>query len=184
MKQEADWTEKTFIAFFTGICIISSMKSNIFNTKDIAMQSLIAAAYVAITVALTFIGYGEIQFRISEFLLVLVFFNKKNAIGILIGTFIAAVLGPNGLIDVVIGTLATAITLFFMSKTSKPLLALLWPSIINGVLIGIELTIIQNTPLWLNILGVFIGEFVVTFGLGLFLLKPILNNKQLQKIFS
>lgn len=45
-------------------------------TKKVIRISLVAALYVALTLALSWISYGEIQFRIAEILVLLCFFSK------------------------------------------------------------------------------------------------------------
>ena len=47
------------------------------DIRFIASSAIIAALYVALTWVLAPISYGAIQFRISEVLLLLVFFNPK-----------------------------------------------------------------------------------------------------------
>lgn len=54
-------------------------------TKKVIRISLVAALYVALTLALSWISYGEIQFRIAEILVLLCFFRKDYAISMIIG---------------------------------------------------------------------------------------------------
>ena len=62
--------------------------------KDLIFQALIGAIYVVLVLVLIPISFGQVQFRIAEALLVLVFFNKKNMIGLLLGTFVANLFSP------------------------------------------------------------------------------------------
>ncbi len=47
------------------------------KNKKIAIVGLIAAIYAVVTLALGFISYGQIQFRISEILMFLPLFGKE-----------------------------------------------------------------------------------------------------------
>ena len=47
------------------------------TVEDITLFALLIAVYVAITVSLSPITYGLIQFRVSEIILLLPFYNKK-----------------------------------------------------------------------------------------------------------
>ena len=60
-----------------------------FNVRFIAESAIIAGLYVALTWLLAPISYGAVQFRISEFLILLVVLNPKYAYALVIGCFIA-----------------------------------------------------------------------------------------------
>lgn len=88
-------------------------------------------------------------------------------------------LGPNGLLDIIFGTLATFISLiaiYFTGKIIKNyklklILSSIWPTIINGLIIGWMLNKLYKLPLILSMGEVAIGEFVVVtiIGVPLFL---------------
>ncbi len=160
------------------------MKKLSLTTRDLMTQALIAATYFGLTVVLSFMSYGDIQFRISEFMLILIFFNRKHSIGLILGTLLANLLSPLGIVDVFFGTLATTLVCAVLMHAKRPLAAMVWPGIINAVVIGLELYWILGLPLAMTMFTVFVGEFSVTFILSLFLLKPILRSKTLQRIFQ
>lgn len=148
------------------------------ETKMLLKQALVAAIYVALVTVFAWVSYGDVQFRVAELLLLLVLFDKRYILGLGVGTFLSNLSSPLGAIDWVVGTLATLIALYLMIKTKKPLwLVLLWPAIINGILIGIELNIVFSLPLIMTMLLVFLGEFVVV-TIGGSLLYPLLNQNQ------
>lgn len=148
------------------------------ETKMLLKQALVAAIYVALVTVFAWMSYGDVQFRVAELLLLLVLFDKRYILGLGVGTFLSNLSSPLGAIDWVVGTLATLIALYLMIKTKKPLwLVLLWPAIINGILIGIELNIVFSLPLIMTMLLVFLGEFVVV-TIGGSLLYPLLNQNQ------
>ena len=81
------------------------MKNN--TTKRLVRTAIIAALYAVITLVLAPISYGNIQFRVSEIMVLLAFFDPFYIGGLTLGCFIANMLGPNGLPDMIFGTFAT-----------------------------------------------------------------------------
>ena len=132
------------------------------TTRLMAVNAVIAAVYAALTVALAPISYGAIQFRISEALIFLAFYNKKFIPGLVAGCFIANLGSSLGLPDIIFGTFATLLAVVSMSLLHNRYLAALAGALFNGIIVGIELTIIfKDAPLWFNMGAVFIGELVV-----------------------
>ena len=154
------------------------MKSDLL-TKRITRTAIIAAIYAATTLAIAPFAYGSIQFRISEILVLLALFDPLYISGLTLGCLIANMLGPNGLLDIIFGTLATFISLiaiYFTGKIIKNyklklILSSIWPTIINGLIIGWMLNKLYKLPLILSMGEVAIGEFVVftIIGVPLFL---------------
>ena len=152
-----------------------------FTTRALALNALIAAVYVAITLPATIISFGEFQFRIAEALNLLIFYNPIFAIGVVIGTFLANFLGsPYGILDAVLGTGASVIvvTLIIITKriTNNLFLASLWATIVNALLIPLVIIYGAGAPFswaaYISIgLSVALGQFVVVsiFGYSLFL---------------
>lgn len=161
------------------------MKTIHLSTRDLFTQALIAGLYVALTAATMGFSYLEIQFRIAEFLMILCLFNPKHLIGLTIGCLIANFLGPVGIVDVLFGTLATVLAgILMIIFRKKPYVAMLWPSLVNGIIVGFELHLVYGLPLLLTCLQVFAGEFCVTFVLSLFLYRPISKNRSLMNLIS
>lgn len=154
-----------------------------FTTKDLVRQSFLALIYVVLTIINPW-SDGNIQFRVSEFLLFTVLISPKNAIGMILGCLIANIWSALGIWDVVFGTFATSITIYLMIKTKNDYLAWLWPAIINGLIIGTQIAVLWDLPWLLSMFQVFIGEFVVTFVLALFLWKPLKHSQTVQKILA
>lgn len=154
------------------------MKSDLL-TKRFTRTAIIAAIYAATTLAIAPFAYGSIQFRISEILVLLALFDPLYISGLTLGCLIANMLGPNGLLDIIFGTLATFISLiaiYFTGKIIKNyklklILSSIWPTIINGLIIGWMLNKLYKLPLILSMGEVAIGEFVVVtiIGVPLFL---------------
>lgn len=152
------------------------------TTKFIARTAMLAALYTAITLAIAPIAYGAIQFRISEILVLLVFFDKKHFWGLTLGCFIANCFSPLGVYDIVFGTIATAVSLagiiFIRNKLGDNIKALLIaslsPVVFNGLIVGIELTVLfKELPFILNAAYVAVGELVTVSILGVVIMNKI-----------
>ena len=154
------------------------------TTNRLVRTAIIAALYAVVTLVLAPISYGAVQFRISEVMVLLAFFDPFYIGGLTLGCFIANILGPNGIADVIFGTLATFISAYAISITGKIikeetkslLAASLWPTVFNGIIVGIMLKVLYSLPLILSILEVAAGEFVVVTIVGVPLMK-LLSNK-------
>ncbi|MBK5251999.1 MAG: QueT transporter family protein [Peptostreptococcaceae bacterium] len=152
------------------------MKS-IVNTRFIARTAIIAALYAGLTIGLAPISYMAIQFRLSEILTLLVFVNPIFAPGLVLGTVIANLFSPLGMIDVIFGTIATILSVRYMIISKNIWMASLFPTIFNGIIIGAELHFVYALPLVLTMLQVAVGEFVVVTVIGVPLVKLLLKNK-------
>ena len=93
------------------------MKNNL--TKRITRTAIIAAIYAATTFAIAPFAYGNIQFRISEVLVLLALFDPLYISGLTLGCLIANMLGPNGLMDIIFGTFATFLSVCAIYFTGK-----------------------------------------------------------------
>ncbi len=151
------------------------------KTKNLAINALIAALYVAITLGFAPYSFGAVQVRISEALLLLLLIDKRFATGLIIGCLISNLFSPLGIYDVVFGTLATALTCYAMIKSNNIMLVLLYPAIFNGIIVGFELTILfKEFPFYLNALFVAIGEIIAVFIPGMLLKDKLIKMKDLQ----
>lgn len=138
-------------------------------TKRLTRTALIAAIYAVVTVAIAPFSYGIVQFRISELLVLLAIFDPLYIGGLTLGCLIANLLGPNGPLDVLFGTLATFLSVYAIYLTGKVVknykaklaIASLWPTLFNGLIIGWMLNKLYGEPLFLSIGTVALGEFVV-----------------------
>lgn len=151
------------------------------KTKKLVMTSLVAAIYAVLTLVLGAISYGPIQFRIAEIMVLLAFIKKDYIWGLTIGCFLANVIGPYGAPDIIFGTTATFLSVYAIYLTGKVmkgkkyaiLIASIWPTLINAVIIGFMLNIFVGMPLILSMIQVGFGEFVVITIIGVPLYKII-----------
>lgn len=149
--------------------------------------AMIAAIYTVLTMLFRPISYGMMQVRISEALTILPFLTPAAIPGLAIGCLIANVLGPYGLLDVVVGTAATTLAAVATSKIKGKKWAPMPPVLINAVLIGAMLYYLflgspEQTPLWSLMLWVGAGQLLACYGLGYPLL--LLLEKYKTKIFK
>lgn len=168
------------------------------NTRKIALYGIIIALYVAISLALGAFSFGPIQVRIAEVLVLLCLYKLEYTIPLTIACLITNVvgimMGINFPLDFIFGTLATLISCLLVYYFrdilwfNKPILSLLMPCVINGVIIGLEIMYYtaggQNmlSVFFASCLSVFAGEFVSCVILGLLLNGPIYNAyKKLMK---
>lgn len=139
------------------------------KVQFLAASAIVAALYVAITMLVAPISFGQVQFRIAEMFNHLVAFDARFAIGVTLGVLISNALFSNvGPIDLVFGVGHTIVTLaifIFICKFVKNMWARL---IINSLLftftmfiIAFQLNLVLELPFWETWAFVAIGEFVV-----------------------
>ena len=117
------------------------------RAQRVARIGMIAATYAALTfVTLVFLGslaWGPVQFRISEAVCVLALFTADAVPGLALGCALANLAnivlsgtGMLGMLDVVFGTLATALGAWFTWRNRRrPALALMGPVIANALIV-------------------------------------------------
>ncbi|MDR0934731.1 MAG: QueT transporter family protein [Erysipelotrichaceae bacterium] len=153
------------------------------TSKDITYNALICALYVAVTLVAAPISFLGIQFRISEILVLLCFFNKKYIVGLTLGTAIANFGSPIGIVDAGFGTLATLIACLGIIFMKQLAIAILFPVIANGFIIGFELFYFLNEPFWLSVIQVAVGEALVMI-VGYFIFFLLKKRKDFKDIIN
>ncbi len=152
-----------------------------FSTKRITRTGLVAAIYVVLTVGLSFMSYGGVQFRIAEALMLLCLFSKDYVFALTVGCFISNIFSTVGVIDTVVGTSATLIAgicIYLLRNKLNYITASLFPVIFNAILVGLELKIVFNAPLVLSMVQVAVGELVCVTIVGSILMKALSRNKK------
>lgn len=155
------------------------------NIKRLTRQSVVAALYVVLTVALAPFGYGPIQFRLSEVLAILPFFNAEYVIGVSVGCFIANMYSTVGAVDMVVGTFHTFICGFIMSKMKNFYLACLVP-VIGMVIIALEIYFMMPNPtgFFLILSELMLSEFAVLYIIGIPFFYIISKNEKVKKLLD
>lgn len=155
------------------------------STKKLVRASVIVALYVILTVSLPALSYGPIQFRISEVMTLLAFIDPFYILPLTLGCAIANIGSPFGIIDVIVGSLASFLALYSMSKTKNIYLASLFPTLFC-ILIGLEILILSNEPINLFLVTgqIMISEFVVVSIIGVSLFKIIERNTYVMNLLT
>lgn len=108
--------------------------------KQLIINAVIAAIYVVITIVLP--SYGALQLRLSEIFAHLPVFNKKYAVGLILGVAVANIWSPFGIYDVAFGTLHTAVSLALLFVLTKKEDGLIKKMVINTIVFSITSFII------------------------------------------
>lgn len=159
------------------------MKGKISN-RSIAFCGLIAAVYTVICLATPLLSYGVVQVRVAEALTLLPVLSPVAIGGVTLGCAVSNLVGwisganPIGYLDTFFGTAATLIAAILSYKLRHirtkgvPVLSALAPVVINGLIIGAELSILEAGAIRLPFLlinGAYValGQAVACFALGL-----------------
>ena len=161
------------------------------TTRRLAVSGMIGAAYAVMAIFGSVFGltFGPIQFRFSEALCVTPFLFPEAVGGLFVGCLIANLFSPYGLLDIIIGSLATLITAWLTSRCRSRYLAPLPPVIVNMVLVGGLLAFEQTgftkafmAAFWYNACSLAVSEAVVCYVLGLLLLKALEKTKYFKEL--
>ena len=131
-----------------------------------------AALYAALTLApgLSALAYGQVQFRISEGLLAFAAADVAAVPGLAIGTALANIGSPMGLVDVFYGGALTLVAALGMWWVGPRPWAFALPVIVNGLGVPVELALMLDLPFWPSVGFVALGEAVVMATVGAMLL--------------
>jgi uncharacterized membrane protein len=189
-----------FVARRNGAIMNATAKTS-WNTQTLVQISLIGALYTVLTLISGPLAFGSpagvIQLRISEAFTLLPLFSPIGIWGVTFGCFLSNLvgffMGTNllGLIDAPLGTAATLIAAWLtyligqmpVKQTAKFLFAPVPPVLVNGLIVGFELTFVFQTPFSLNFLSVIVGEAAVCYTLGILLCVVLRRNDFYKKIF-
>ena len=160
------------------------------KTTFLVTGGLIAALYAVATYFSAALGlaYGGIQFRFSEALTILPVFTPAAIPGLIIGCFIGNLGSPFGMVDVLLGTFATAFAAVCSYHTRKitfkgvSLVAMFFPVLFNAIIVGTEVA--WFLPEGFSVIGFLIsaaevaaGELVICYGLGIPLFYLLKKSK-------
>ena len=168
------------------------------SVRKLARCGVVAAIYVVLCLALQPLSYGAVQVRVAEALCLLPVFGTEYILGVVLGCFLANLLGST-IVDVIFGTLATLLACLVTYRLRNirfkglALAASLPPVLFNAVIIGIEIAVMfpdpsSSAPIWLacitNGISVGAGSVKKRTVLGVLLVKIIESNTALSKIFG
>lgn len=153
------------------------------NIQQLTLAAMVAAVYFV----LCYFGnifqltFGPVQVRLGEALTVLPFLFPAAAPGLAIGCLIVNLASPVGPLDIVFGTLATAVAAWLTMKMPRWYLAALPPILVNLLVLppiwAWTYVGAVNGAFWANwawnCLTFAIGEAVVCYVLGTLLLNAL-----------
>ncbi len=154
------------------------MKKSVFSARFIAEAGIIAALYFVLTIAFSFMSFGQLQVRVSEALCILPFFTPAAVPGLFVGCLLANLAGtPLGPYDILFGSLATlaaaVIARFIKNKWFLPLPAVL----INAFVVAGVLNHYLHLLYWESVLWVAAGQIAACYVLGIPLFIALSRHK-------
>lgn len=160
------------------------------QTKKMAIICMIAAIYSVVSLVLAPITYGPIQCRIAEAFNLLPLIYAPSAYGVILGCFLTNLIGVMMgtdvmVVDVVIGTFATALAVWGVLKFKDvkfkniPWLSALMPVIANGIIVGLELAYFYYLDNF--VVGFMICAMEVALGEAIAMVLGLILNPLLEK---
>ena len=150
--------------------------------RELTFAAVLGGAYAALTMLLPIPQYAGVQFRLAEALTLLPFLIPAATPGLVVGCFIANILSPYGLLDIIAGSAATLLACLWTQRMKNRRLAALPPVVCNAVIVGgvIAFAMTGFGPgFWvayaINAASVGLGELVVCFVLGDLLLDAVVK---------
>lgn len=136
--------------------------------KTLTVNAIIAALYVAVSLAIPALAYGNLQFRIAEMFNHLIVFNKRYFFGIVAGVFITNLFSPLGIYDLTFGVahsvISLGVVLLIIPRLKSETHKMIATSIVftfTTFIIAYELVLVYELPFYLTWLTVGAGELVV-----------------------
>ncbi len=159
------------------------------SAKKLALWGITAAVYVALTLLTAHFSFGPIQFRVAEALSVLCCFAPHMGVGITLGCAIANIFSTVSLLDIVVGTAATAMACYLMGKCRRAWTMILPNILLNGIFVGAMLSFVLTPAAFLTGFALYgaqvaVGEALVMLFLGLPLYFLLKKSPRLQKTFT
>ncbi|OCA83028.1 hypothetical protein A8F94_17945 [Bacillus sp. FJAT-27225] len=161
------------------------------NIRTLAVNGIIAALYIAVTMLIQPLAFSAVQFRVSEMFNHLIVFNKKYFFGIALGVFLANLFFSTlGVLDLIFGFGQSVIALLITIFASRYVKGIWARMAINTTvftvtmfLIAWELNIALGFPFFYTWLTVAIGEFVVL-AVGAPIMYAIHKRVNLEKLIG
>lgn len=148
------------------------------DTNYLVKSAAVAALYAVLTLLLPVASYGPIQFRFSEILVLLVFYNKRFIPGLVLGCAIANLFSPMMVFDVVFGTLSSFIAFKLMQRAKNLYVASIFPVLLVSVpAIGTWLILASDEVFLVLLMQFMLSEFVMVSIIGVILFKLLEKNE-------
>ncbi len=162
--------------------LLKKIKENLMkeylNTNFIVKSAIVAALYTVLTLLVPVASFGPIQFRFSEIMVLLVFYNKRFIPGLVLGCFIANLFSPMVLFDITFGTLSSYIAFTLMKRSKTLFMASLWPVLMVIVpALGTYFILSNDAVLIFMIFEFMASEFVMVSIIGVILFNILEKNQ-------
>ncbi len=140
------------------------------KTRKLVNSAMVTAIYIVLMYFIQPLGFGAIQFRVSEGLNHLAVFHKDYKWGVVLGVFLSNLMfsASLGIYDIVFGTLHTLVSflvaeqLFRFAKNTKQRLIIVSLAFsIFIFIIGIELFWVLHLPFWFTYFTLFLSEIII-----------------------
>lgn len=150
------------------------------SVKDLTAAAVVAALYTALSLLSNSFGiaFGPVQCRFSEALTLLPMILPSAVYGLTVGCLLTNILSPYGLLDLIVGTLATFFAASMTRHCKKERLGALPPVLCNALMVGTLLAFQQTgfgpafpSAFAYQALTVGFGELIACYGLGIPLLR-------------
>lgn len=137
------------------------------TTNDAAKMALVTSLYVVVTVFLSVISFGTVQIRLSEMFNYLSLYNKRYILAVTLGVAIANLASPQGMIDVVVGSVSTFLVLianYWITRTIKDMrIKMVLTAIVfafSMFTVAGQLTLLYGSPFFMGWLTIGLGELL------------------------
>ena len=156
------------------------------DIRWLVKNSVVAAAYAALTVVMAPLSYGMVQVRFAEVMTFFAVADRRYVPGLVAGCILANIGSPLGVIDLVVGTAATFCAVLCMSRCRNYFAAAIFPVVFNGIFVGAELWQLGLLPAGVGLaaamLYVAAGEFIAVVIIGAPLMKLLMEHSRLKNI--
>ncbi len=165
-----------------------------FSVRDLTLAAMVAALYAVLGYFgdLFSLTFGPVQLRFAEALTVLPFLFPVTAPGLAVGCLITNLLSPYGPVDIIFGTLATAIAAVWTARMPRWYLAGLPPILVNALILPPMWAWAKvgalNSAFWatwgFDLVTFVIGEAAVCYILGSLLLTALPKIRYFQPLIA
>ena len=151
---------------------------------SIVLVVMFAALYAALTVVFAPISYLSLQIRISEVLITFIpIYGWPALLGLTLGTFLANMVSPLGLIDLLVGPLATflgGLPLIYLRRHGRwaIIIGFFSYAVIVSFMVALELAWLFASPFEFMFIQVLLGELIAA-GVGSTLVYGVLRRTPL-----
>lgn len=130
------------------------------NVSRMTYTAVLAAVYVALTL-INPVGWGMFQFRISEALCVLPFFDRKNIAGVVLGVIIANAFSPMGIFDIGAGVLTLVIVYTISKYVKNKYINAVIHGVASGLVMGGMLFYVMGLPFLMSFVSIAISTTAI-----------------------